>query len=548
MMRSTDQRWNIADLFEAITEQRGHATMIVEGDRSLTWTDVDRRANAVASHLLAAGLSHGDRVGLCSRNTAAHLEAYIACCKASLVPFNINFRYGVEEMTYLLDNADARALVFHREFGSVLADAHRRCGSSIEPVQIADSSDAAGWPNAADYETAASADATAPVVERSSSDLVFQYTGGTTGMPKAVMWRQGDLIELLAGSDAPPGTDETQTSRIIDKLDDEPRRSCSAAPFIHGTGLLSQMANFFTGGASVILGGNKFDPVEAWRTIERHAVNVLVIVGDPFARPLLDALDSDPGAYDLSSLQMITSSGAMFSRPVKEGLIGHVPHLAVLDAFGSSEANGLGRSLATAEDLDETAAFQAGEDIRVLADDGTFVEPGDRTPGRIAVCGLIPVGYHKDPDKTAETYPVIDGVRYSVPGDYVRLHADKSMTLLGRGSSVINTGGEKVYPEEVEERLKEHASVFDAACIGVEDERFGQAVCAVVQPQAGAVIDEHELHRHLRTRLAGYKVPRHFVAVDDLHRHPNGKLDRRAVASTVGDAITVRRAADSVAP
>ncbi len=533
--------WNLADLLGVIARHRGDHAMIVEPGRTLSWSDVDRRTTGLAATLVRAGLRRGDRVGVCARNAAAVLETYLACCKASLVPFNINFRYSADEIAYLLDNADARAVVAHQEFASSVGAAATATAPGLVVVQVADDSGAPGCPEATDYEAAVVMPAEAveqAAWERSPDDLVFLYTGGTTGMPKAVMWRQGDLVTLLAGTDAPPGDDRSGVGAdVVGRLAPRPRRSCTAAPMVHGTGLLSQIANFMTGGTSVIVGGRSFDPHRVWRTVADEQVEVLVIVGDPFARPLLDALDADPGLVGrLGSLRMITSSGAMLSRQVKAALLERLPELAILDAFGSSEASGLGVALASADDIDGTAEFRAGPRVRVLGDDGGWVEPGSGRSGRIAITGPIPLGYHKDPAKTAETYPVIDGVRYSVPGDHVIVHADGRMTLLGRGSSVINTGGEKVHPEEVEERLKEHPEVEDAACVGLDDPRFGHVVGAVVQARGGVRPDPAVLRAFVRERLAPYKVPRRIVLVDDLRRHPNGKLDRRAVAAMAADA------------
>ncbi|MEO6125660.1 MAG: AMP-binding protein [Ilumatobacteraceae bacterium] len=555
--------WNVADLLEEIADVRHDAPMIIEDHRILSWDDVDQRSNRLARHLLDAGLVRGDRVAVCTRNVPACLEAYIACCKVSLVPFNVNFRYGADEIAYLLDNADARAAVVQEEFVESFADAAQRAGTIETMIVVADTSTTdpsrSTWTDYEHVVTAGSGERVATTWGRSPDDLLFQYTGGTTGMPKAVMWRQGDLVTLLAGKDAPPDEDRSgATADIADRLAVEPRRSCTIAPLIHGTGLLSQLANFFTGGTSVMLGGRGFDPAQAWACVERHRVNVLVIVGDPMARPLLEQLERDErlerdgASYDLNSLKMITSSGAMFSRPVKAGLLGLLPNLVLLDAFGSSEASGLGVSMSTADDLDATAVFRIGPQAKLLTDDGAMVEPMSGVVGRIAMSGCVPVGYHKDPIKSAETYPTVDGVRYSVPGDYVTVDDEGNLTLLGRGSAVINTGGEKVHPEEIEEILKEHTSVVDAACIGVPDPRFGAAVCAVVQLSAEAAADADEvatvaatvdaLREHVRGRAAGFKVPRHIMIVDDLGRHPNGKLDRTAVTERALAAINASEA------
>lgn len=514
--------WNIGDLIAAITPLRGATPMIVEPHRELSWADVDQRTSSVAAHLVAAGLGRGDRVGVCARNSAAVLETYLACTKAALVPFNVNFRYGVEELAYLFGNADARAIVADADVLPAVEQAAAQAGGVRCVLAVAGAGDT--------YEAVASqpfAGSYTPPWGRSPDDLVFQYTGGTTGMPKGVMWRQGDLVTLLAGADAPPGDDRRgATADIAERLAPRPRRSCAVAPLIHGTGLLSQLANLFTGGTSVVLPGLRFDPDEVWHGVDRHGVNVLVIVGDPFARPLLDRLDADRRRFDLSTLQMITSSGAMFSQQVKAGLLGHLPGVAILDAFGSSEASGLGSSMSTSAEVDATASFRPGVRMAILDEAGRVLPPEPGTRGRIAVRAPVPVGYHKDPVKSAETYPVIDGQRYSVPGDIVEIAADGTVLLLGRGSAVINTGGEKVFAEEVEELLKTHPRVADAAVVAIPDDRFGSAVCAVVQIGSAAVVSAAELRDHVRGLAAAFKVPKRVMFVGDLERHPNGKLDR----------------------
>ena len=550
MGTALDNPDNIADLLQAHARVLGPSPMIVEPDRTLSWAAVDVRTDRLAAHLVGRGLERGDRVAICTRNVAAHLEAYLACCKAALVPFNVNFRYGVDELVYLLDNADARAVVGADEFVPALeAAAHRyesdapagRAPVRVVRVRVADGSQATdstaprGW---VDYESiVAGAALGAPFTTswgRSPDDLVFQFTGGTTGMPKAVMWRQADLIASLLGSTGPVE---------VGASGGQQRRSLTAAPLIHGTGLLSQLANLFVGGTSVLLGGGRFDPHGVWRGVAEHRADVLVIVGDPFGRPLADALGDVLGdGLDLSSLGMITSSGAMLSAHVKQRLFDHLPDVVIFDVFGSSEASGLGVAICRGDDVDATANFRAGPGIRVLGDDGSLVALGSAGRGRVALAGSLPLGYHKDPAKTAAAYPVIDGVRYGVPGDYVEVAIDGAMILLGRGSSVINTGGEKVYAEEVEELLKTYPGVLDAACVPVPDPRFGEAVCAVVALRPGAEPGVDDLRDHVRARAAGYKVPRHVVVVDHIARQPNGKLDRTAVVDLACTVVADQRA------
>lgn len=525
----------MAELFEGIADRMGGEPAIIDADRVFSWTDLDHRADTVAADLLAHGLQQGARVGVCTTNRAAYLETYVACFKAGLVPFNINYRYTADELAYLLDNADAEAVLVEGAFAQAMAEACGRVPSVRRTYVVAERPELPGdveLPGCAAYEDIASGDwpgRTIPSWGRSPGDLVFQYTGGTTGHPKAVMWRHDDLVDLLAGTGSAPGKAVlTSDVDILGNLEIPAQRSHPAAPLMHGTGFLSQLTNMMSGGCTVLAEGTGFDAAASLRAVERHRVDVVIIVGDVFARAFVAELDENPN-YDLSSLKMIVSSGAMWSQPSKAALLAHLPGLTLLDAFGSSEASGLGKSFSSKGDVEGTASFKLGDRARVLADDGTWVEPGSGIAGRVAMSAPIAVGYHKDPERTAATFPVIDGVRYSVPGDYALVEADGSLTLLGRGSACINTGGEKVYPEEVEEVLKEHASVADAACLGVPDDRFGQAVCAVVEATPGSSVDADEVVAYVKQRLARYKAPRHVVIVPSLQRLPNGKLDRRAL-------------------
>jgi 3-oxocholest-4-en-26-oate---CoA ligase len=298
-----------------------------------------------------------------------------------------------------------------------------------------------------------------------------------------------------------------------------------ACPLMHGTGLYTQLIMLSMGGSSVALTSRRFDVIEMLDAIERRKVNQIAIVGDAFAKPWLKALEENPGRWDLSSLLVVASSGVMFSEPVKQALLQHHPTMMLLDAFSSSEALGMGQSISSAGGTSATARFSLGENAIVLTDDGRRVEPGSGEIGRVAVGGFQPVGYYKDPDKTAATFIEFEGQRYSVPGDYATVEADGSLTLLGRGSVCINTGGEKVFPEEVEEALKTHPAVRDAVAVGVPDERFGEAITAVVEPTEGSTIDADDVIAHVRTKLAAYKAPRRVVTVDTIGRAPNGKVD-----------------------
>lgn len=531
---------SIAHLLERAASEHPDRPAVIDDDHVTTWGALDARARALGADLLGRVPEGPTRVGVCLRSGAPFLESYVGCAKAALVPFNINFRYTAGEIAYLLENADAAAVITHREFAPAVLAAARAQATMLAVYVVEDGTDPsdgdpgdAPGPAVLAYEdVVASATTTGPLdVVTGPDDLVFLYTGGTTGMPKATMWRQGDLTTLYGGGLLRAAGVGDGTAPI------EVPRSLSAAPMMHGTGLLSQFANLMVGGTVVVAAGRRFEAETTWDAVARHGVHVMTIVGDPFAQPLVAALDAHPGRWDLSSLQMISSSGAIWSRPVKEGLLAHLPEVMLYDAFSASEGAGLAGAPSRAGATSATGAFTLGPNARVLADDGTWVEPGSGVPGRVAASGPLPVGYFKDPVKSAETFMEIDGLRYAVPGDYVLVGDDGSLTLLGRGSGCINTGGEKVYPEEVEEYLKEHPDVVDAACLGVADPRFGEVVGAFVVLGPAATVDRDALVAHVRASLATYKAPRHLHVLDDLQRSPNGKLDRRHLAVLAAEAF-----------
>ena len=356
--------------------------------------------------------------------------------------------------------------------------------------------------------------------------MLFLYTGGTTGMPKGVMWRHDDLWRGTgAGGNPRIGTPPSTGPGVVHRAaaSEPPPVNLPLPPMMHGTGLLSSVAAMTHGGTCVTLTQQSFDPDEALAAVERHGVTAMTIVGDAFARPIVEALDRNPGRRDISSLRFISSSGVMWTREVKAGLLRHNGELTLVDGFASSEALGLGSSVMTRDHAVDVAKFSLGPTCKVFTEDRREVAPGEA--GMVAVCGPLPVGYYKDAEKSARTFPVIDGVRYSIPGDWVRVAADGTLTLLGRGSNCINTAGEKVYPEEVEEALKAHALVSDALVVGLPDPKWGQAITAVVQLADGTALDEAGLKEFLRTRIAAYKIPKRILAKPDLARAPNGKAD-----------------------
>ena len=363
------------------------------------------------------------------------------------------------------------------------------------------------------------------------------YTGGTTGMPKGVMWRQDDLFRVYAKVVAPHLGDDPDLDAMGAGLTNPGSVHISACPLMHGTGWFTALMTLMAGGCNVTLTGRTFDPAELLDTIEREAVNTIAIVGDAFAKPMLRALDAEPDRWDLSSLFAIISSGVMWSEASKQALLRHHPGMLLQDAFSSSEALNMGASISTADGAAETAKFTLGPDALVVGEDGNPVAPGSGEIGRVAVGGAVPVGYYKDPEKSAATFLEIEGKRYSMPGDYAMVEADGSLTLLGRGSVCINTGGEKVFPEEVEEAMKTYAGVRDAVAVGVPDERFGEAVTGVVELEPGASVDAAALREHVKASLASFKAPHHVVVVDTIGRAPNGKVDYRRLKDLAAERV-----------
>jgi len=527
--------WTFADVWEAIAALQPDQPALIQGDRVVSWGRFDARADALAAHLVASGLSPEAKVAAYLYNGPEYLETYYAAFKAGLAPINTNYRYGGDELTYLFDNADAEAVVFHASFAPVLEPLRDKLTTVKRWIAVAEPGYAApAW--ADDYETAV---ATAPPQRpfkapwgRSPDDLLLLYTGGTTGMPKGVMWRQDDLFNVIgAGGHALMGLPP------LESLTDLPRRIGSyerpitlvCCPLMHGTGQFSAFITLNIGGAVACLPSRSFSAIELWDEAVRLKADNIVIVGLAFSTPMLEALEANPGRWDLSHVKAMSSSGSMWSQENKRGLLSHARNAVIMDSFGSSEAVGLGASASAPGAEAATAAFMLGPNCAVFTEEGQRVRPGSGERGLVAVSGFLPVGYYKDPDKTAKTFRVMESVRWSVPGDWAEVNADGTLKLLGRGSQCINTGGEKVFPEEVEEALKTHPGVRDAVVVGVPDPRFGERICAVVEPDpAGGVLTLEDLAAHVRARLAAYKAPRELVVVDSIGRAPNGKVDYKA--------------------
>jgi 3-oxocholest-4-en-26-oate---CoA ligase len=534
--------WKFADVYEAIAAAVPDRPCQVHGERVVTWGQLDARASALAADMTAAGLGVQAKVACYLYNCPEYLETVVAAFKGRFVPVNTNFRYGADEIQYLFDNADAEAVVFHAAFGELLDGVRNRLPMVRRWYCVADgTAPVPAW--AVEYESVVQggADRAETPWGRSPDDLLLLYTGGTTGMPKGVMWRQDDLFNVIGGGGNPfvgrPPAASVQ--EIADNIDPsgQPIVMLPACPLMHGTGQFSALITMNLGGTIVMLPSRRFDADELWREVARNHVNAIVIVGQAFAAPMLAWLDEHEGELDLSTVFLINSSGVMWSQDNKDGLLRHLPQAILFDSFGSSEAVGLGASVSTSGAAQETAKFVLGENVAVFAEDGRRVEPGSPEPGLVAVSGYIPVGYYKDEAKTAQTFRTIEGRRWSVPGDWAEVKPDGSLHLLGRGSVCINTGGEKVFPEEVEEVLKSYEGVVDAVCVGVPDARFGEAIAAVVESLGGVEIDRDDLAQHVRASLAAYKAPRHVVLVETIGRAPNGKVDYKYLKQLAAERV-----------
>ena len=536
--------WNFADVWEVVAQQVPDAQAQVQGTRRITWSEFDRRANGIAQALLDAGVAEQDKVAQYLYNGPEYLESVFATFKAGLAPINTNYRYLDDELLYLWDNGDVVAVVFHGSFAERIEGIRDRLPLVKLWLWV---DDGAGpcpeW--ATTYETLAeqgTADAVAGPWGRSGDHLLLLYTGGPTGMPKGVMWRQDDLFRNLVGTFVPAvrTTEPDDDLTLIREAVTAPGMvGMPACPLMHGTGCFTQLIVLSAGGSTVTLEARNLDIDELLTTIERESVNTVAIVGDSFAKPIVRALEANPGKYDISSLFLISSSGVMFSESAKQGLLAQHPGMMIVDAFSSSEAIGMGQSVSSAGGTSTTAKFTLGENTKVITDDGRSVEPGSGETGRVAVGGWQPIGYYKDEAKTAATFITFEGKRYSVPGDYATVEADGSLTLLGRGSVCINTGGEKVYPEEVEEVLKTFEAVNDAVAVGIPDEKFGEAITAVVELSPGEALDEGAVISHVKGKLAAYKAPKRVLAIDTIGRAPNGKVDYKRLKAWAAGQLGV---------
>ena len=532
---------NIADLAEHAIDAVPDRVALICGDEQLTYAELDEKANRLAHYLLDQGVKKDDKVGLYCRNRIEIVIAMLGIVKAGAILVNVNFRYVEGELKYLFENSDMVALVHERRYADRVANVLPETPNVKTVLVVEDGSDD-DYQRYGGVEFYSALEQGSPVRdfgERSPDDIYLLYTGGTTGFPKGVMWRHEDIYRVLFG-----GTDFATGELVKDEHDlakaaaeNPPMIRYPIPPMIHGATQSATWMSIFSGQTTVL--APEFDPDEVWRAIHDHKVNLLFFTGDAMARPLLDALlASQEGAqgkeaYDLSSLFLLASTAALFSTSIKEKFLELLPNRVITDSIGSSET-GFGGTSIVAKGQSHTGGPRVTIDKTtvVLDEDGNEVKPGSGVRGIIAKKGHIPVGYYKDEKKTAETFRTYNGVRYAIPGDYAEVDADGSVTMLGRGSQSINSGGEKIYPEEVEAALKGHPDVFDALVVGVPDERFGQCVAAVVHRRPGTSTTLADLDTFVRQEIAGYKVPRKVWWVDEIHRTPAGKPDYRWAKDT----------------
>lgn len=535
--------YNLADLFESVVDVvPGREALVyidhpgTGAERRLTYAQLDAAANRVAHHLIDSGIRPGEHLGLHLYNGVEYVQTVLGCLKARIVPVNVNYRYVEEELVYLYRDADLVALVFDTEFTDRVAAALPRASALRHLLRVGDAAaDAASLPalDFAEAEAAGSPERGFP--PRSADDQFIIYTGGTTGMPKGVMWRQEDLFFSGLGGGAPTGEPVTKPEELAERVaaGGEGITFFPTPPLMHGTSTLTAFIGFNFGQRVVI--HRKFVPEEVLRTVERERVTSMSLVGDAMLRPLIDALRGPMKGTDCSSMFSVSSSGAIMSETVREQFQSLVPNVMLLNNYGSSESGFNGTA---------TADSGAGQGFRLrvnsrtqVVDPATYEPVAVGEPGRVAQRGHVPLGYYNDPKKTAETFFQKDGERWVLLGDMATVDEEGIVTVLGRGSQCINTGGEKVYPEEVEQALKSHPDVYDALVAGVPDEKWGNHVAAVVQLREGAGSPSLEdIQIHCRGHLAGYKIPRQLVITDTIQRSPSGKADYRWARSVATQA------------
>ena len=523
---------DFASVWEMVADLVPENDALICGENVVSWKDYDLRSSQVASALSSAGLGPNSKAGLYLNNSNEYLISQNAIFKIGGIPINVNYRYVEEELIYLLDNSDAEAVFYHSCYSSRINKIAKSLPKVKAWIEVPDGNQS-NFSQCINYERILKDCFPMDRITRDPETIYMLYTGGTTGMPKGVMYKQGEFLVFLfktlkaMGYDVPKDLNNLQESIETSKLNNQFIKSLVGCPLMHGTGMwLGAFLPLLLGGTVITIPNLSFDPDQLWSQVQDKNITNIVIVGDAFARPMLDALDRAKEAgnsYNISSVQAIISSGVMWSAEVKNGLLKH-HDMKLMDTMGSTEG-GIGSSVTTRDNPSETAKFSINPGVIVLADDGEILEPGSDKIGLLGTSGLVPVGYYKDEKKSAETFKEVNGVRYSFPGDYAKLESDGSITLLGRGSNCINSAGEKIYPEEVEEALKKNGNVFDCLVVGLPDKRFGQKVVAVVSTVDNKIIEANGLIEDTRSILAAYKLPKSIIFTDEVQRAPNGKAN-----------------------
>jgi acyl-CoA synthetase (AMP-forming)/AMP-acid ligase II len=520
--------YNLSELIESVADVVPDRAALVVGERTLSYAELDRRSTQLAHFLRESGIGPGDMVGLHLHNSTEYVEAMLAAFKIRAVPVNINYRYVTSELEQLYAYTDLVGVVFHRGFAPAVGPVAARLDAVRLLVIVEDASGADAPDGAVEYEQALrgrSVERDFP--DRSSDDLYVTCTGGTTGLPKAVLWRHEDLFfgafngGDITGQRGPVTSPAEVANRAVEG---PPVVQLGLAPLMHVTGHWAVLAFLTSGGTSILAPAGSFDAAEAWRLVAEHRVQLLALVGDAMARPLIEEYAANPS--DASTLWAIGSGGARLSPSTKERINELLPKVALLDGLGSSETGVIGRNISVAGQPG-TGRFPIDASTAVLDRDLRPVRPGSGVVGVLARRGHLPLGYYRDEEKTKATFVEVDGIRWVLPGDMATLEEDGTITLLGRGSTSINTGGEKVFPEEVEKALVDHPGVADVLVVGAPDERWGEQVVAVVERAEGAEVELDGLREHARERLASYKLPRRVVLVPKVERSPSGKADYR---------------------
>lgn len=541
---------NIADLFEHAVDAAPDSPALKCGDRVVTYAELEADANRLAHYLSSRGLGHGDHIGVYAKNSVEHVVAVLAIVKIRAVSINVNYRYVESELNYLFENADVVALIHERSYAPFVAACYPKHDRLETVVVMPDAMDPGNHADVSAYDgvlwddalTGQSADR--DFAERSPDDIHIIYTGGTTGSPKGVMWRHEDFWRVLGGGiDFMTGEPLEEYDQAEQAKQDGRMVTFPLSPLMHGGAQAGLLMHLFAGHLTVL--EPKFDPVRTWEICEREGVQLIFMTGDAMARPLIEAYEAH-GGYSCPDLVAVSSSAAVFSRSVKERWLTAFPNTFFTDSIGATETGFQGTGLQEKDKIGSDGPLVSiGPSSVVLDDDNLVLDLASNIGaiGRLARSGHVPVGYYKDEAKSARTFFEVDGVRYSVPGDYARIESENQVTLLGRGSNCINTGGEKVYPEEVEMALKAHPDVYDVLVVGVPDERYGQSVAAVVQPRGGADPTLDDLRTFLRTSLSGYKLPRAMTLVEEIPRNATGKAQyprakELAMASLVAAAET----------